>query len=112
MYCNGNAINLSTKKTDSAPFIEFMLQMILNTIKSSNSLLTLQVTPQVTPQVKELLSVLKSEMSRDELQAALGLQDRKSFSARYLKPALNAGLIEMTIPEKPNSRLQKYRVAK
>jgi hypothetical protein len=50
-------------------------------------------------------------MSRDELQIALGLQDRKSFSERYLKPALTAGLIEMTIPEKPNSRLQKYRLA-
>ncbi|WP_323815204.1 Fic family protein [Cellvibrio sp. NN19] len=49
-------------------------------------------------------------MSRDELQTALGLQDRKSFSERYLKPALNAGFIEMTIPEKPNSRLQKYRL--
>jgi Fic family protein len=96
------AINLSTKKTDSAPFIEFMLKMILTTLELS--------TPQVTPQVKELLIALKTEMSRDDLQAALGLQDRKSFSERYLKPALNAGLIEMTIPEKPNSRLQKYRL--
>jgi hypothetical protein len=49
-------------------------------------------------------------MSRDALQGALGLQDRKSFSERYLKPALSAGLIAMTIPEKPNSRLQKYRL--
>ncbi len=100
------AINLSTKKTDSAPFIEFMLQMIMNSIESS----TPQVTHQVTPQVKELLLALKGEMSRDELQIALSLQDRKSFSERYLKPALNAGLIEMTISEKPNSRLQKYRL--
>lgn len=104
------AINLSTKKTDSAPFIEFMLQMILNTLESFNSLDTPQVTPQVSPQVNELLIALKGEMSRDDLQVALGLQDRKSFSARYLKPALNAGLIEMTIPDKPNSRLQKYRL--
>lgn len=87
-----------------------MLQMILNTIESSNSLDPPQVAPQVTPQVKELLSALKGEMSRDDLQVALGLQDRKSFSERYLKPALNAGLIEMTIPDKPNSRLQKYRL--
>ena len=36
--------------------------------------------------------------------------DRKSFRERYLKPALDEGLIEMTIPEKPNSRLQKYRL--
>lgn len=79
-----------------------MLQMILSTINSP--------TPQVTPQVIELLKALKDEMSRDDLQAALGLQDQKSFRERYMKPALNAGLIEMTIPEKPNSRLQKYRL--
>ena len=42
------------------------------------------------------------------LQAKLGLSDRKSFRERYLAPALADDLIEMTIPEKPNSRLQKY----
>lgn len=84
-----------------------MLTIILNTIEASTPP---QVAPQVTPQVKESLLALKNEMSRDDLQNALGLQDRKSFSERYLKPALNAGLIEMTIPDKPNSRLQKYRL--
>ena len=49
-------------------------------------------------------------MTRGELQNALGLQDRKSFRERYLKPALAEGLIEMTLPDKPNSRLQQYRL--
>lgn len=40
------------------------------------------------------------------------LQDRKSFRARYLQPALAEGLIEMTIPDKPNSRLPRYRLAR
>jgi hypothetical protein len=44
------------------------------------------------------------------LQGTLGLQDRKSFRARYLRPASAEGLIEMTLPEKPNRRLQKYRL--
>ena len=66
--------------------------------------------PQVTPQVARLLFVLKDEMSRGEIQAALGLRDRKSFRSRYLAPTLDAGLVEMTIPEKPNSRLQRYRL--
>lgn len=73
---------------------------------------TPQVTLQVTPQVKQLISVIKGAMSRDELQQALGLKDRKSFRERYLKPALEQGLIEMTIPDKPNSSLQKYRLNK
>jgi hypothetical protein len=50
-------------------------------------------------------------MTRPEIQQALGLRDRKSFRERYLKPALQAGLIEMTLPDKPNSRLQKYRLS-
>jgi hypothetical protein len=69
-----------------------------------------QVGPQVTPQVGRLLEVIHGEMSREALQSALGLRDRKSFLDRYLKPALADGLIEMTIPDKPNSRLQKYRL--
>lgn len=44
--------------------------MILNTIESSSHLPTPQVTPQVTTQVRELLNVLKGEMSRGDLQAA------------------------------------------
>lgn len=70
-----------------------------------------QVSPQVTPQVAELIHILVGEMARDELQLKLGLRDRKSFVARYLKPALAAGLVEYTRPEQPTSRLQKYRLS-
>jgi hypothetical protein len=49
-------------------------------------------------------------MSREELQTALRLQDRKSFRELYLAPALEESLVEMTLPDKPNSRLQKYRL--
>ena len=100
------AIQESTQQTDSAPFIAFMLRMILETVTSSVP----QVTPQVAPQVSELLAVVNGDMGREALQSALGLSDRKSFRERYLRPALDDGLIEMTIPDKPNSRLQKYRL--
>ena len=49
-------------------------------------------------------------MGRDQLQSRLGLRARKNFRILYLAPALQQGLIEMTIPDKPNSRLQKYRL--
>jgi hypothetical protein len=100
------ALQESTRQTDSAPFIAFMLRMILDAVTTSAP----QVTPQVTPQVGELLMVIRGEMSRERLQSSLGLLDRKSFRERYLKPALADGLIEMTIPDKPKSRLQKYRL--
>jgi len=72
---------------------------------------TPQVAPQVTPQVVKLLRAIgTNERLRSELQERLGLSDRKSFRESYLAPALDAGLIEFTIPAKPNSRLQAYRL--
>jgi len=79
-------------------------------IQEARNAISGAVTPQVTPQVEQLVGILSGEMSRGELQVALGLQDRKSFRDRYLVPALAEGLIEMILPGKPNSRLQKYRL--
>lgn len=74
-----------------------------------------EVTPQVSPhdivpQIKELLTVLEYEMTRQEIQTKLNLYDRKHLRISYLNPALELGLIEMTLPDKPNSSLQKYRL--
>lgn len=99
-------LQASTNQTDAALFIEFMLRMIMDAVTTAAP----QVAPQVTPQVGQLLEVIHGEMSREALQSSLDLRDRKSFRDRYLKPALAGGLIEMTIPEKPNSRLQRYRL--
>ena len=41
---------------------------------------------------------------------AIGLRHRENFYRMYLLPAIDLGLIEYTIPGKPNSRLQKYRL--
>lgn len=71
--------------------------------------------PQVSPQVEALLAALSGEisrgMSRQELQDSLGLSDRESFRKAYLLPALEAGLVEMTLPDRPRSRLQRYRLS-
>ncbi len=99
------AIQESTQKTDSAPFIAFMLRMILDTVTSS----TPEATQEVTPEVR-LLSVLAGELTRQQLKEALGLKDDEHFRKAYLLPALDAGLIEMTIPDKPRSSKQKYRL--
>lgn len=58
-----------------------------------------------------VVSLLKDgALSRNELMALIGLRDRKSFHALYLLPSFELGFIELTIPDKPNSRLQKYRL--
>jgi len=100
------ALEKSTAHTDCAPFIEFVLRMILHACQN----LTPQVDPQVTPQVKQLISLIRGEMTRDELMQALSLNDVKNFRQRYLKPALSAGMIEMTQPDQPQSPTQKYRL--
>jgi DNA-binding XRE family transcriptional regulator len=81
--------------------------MLPATQKPANSI---PVTPHVTPHVKRLLTVIGGEMTRDGLLHALGLSDRKSFRKIYLEPAIKQGLVEMTIPDKPKSILQKYRL--
>ena len=70
---------------------------------------TPQDTPQVTECVERLIVAVQRETSRAGLQAALKLRDRRSFIDTYLKPALEAGLIEMTLPDKPTSRNQRHR---
>ncbi len=43
------------------------------------------------------------------LMAAVGISYRPTFLYSYLQPALNVGLVEMTIPDKLRSSKQKYR---
>ena len=69
-----------------------------------------QVTGQVAQEVISLLDCMNDEMTRAQIMDALNLAGRDNFRNLYLIPALETGLIEMTIPDKPNSRLQKYRL--
>ena len=63
----------------------------------------------VTEHVERLITALTREMNRPQLQDVLGVNHRQHFVAAYLSPALKAGLIEMTLPDKPTSRKQRYR---
>ena len=98
------AIRQSSADGESTAFVAFMLETILAAVR------TPQEAPQVTPQVRRLLSVLNGEMSLREILRALGLSDRKSLRQRYLLPALQGGYVEMTRPDAPSARNQKYRL--
>src|SRR5690625_5708392 len=62
-----------------------------------------QVADQATDQVKALLSVMINEHNRSELMDFLNLSHNHTFRQNYLHPAIEKGLIELTIPDKPNS---------
>ena len=61
-------------------------------------------------QVEKLVSILTGEMGRSDLQRLLSIKNRDYFRTDYLNPAISNGYIELTIPDKPNSQNQKYRL--
>ena len=93
-------------KADSTEFIIFMLglikQALIDIEEATCSLRTSQ------EQVKLLLEFCRVPRSRREMQELLGIEGRKAFNNNYLKPLLEEGKLTMTIPDKPNSRSQKY----
>lgn len=71
---------------------------------------SMQDSMQVTMQVEQLVVGLTGELTRDQLQYQLKIKNRDYFRKAYINEALNKELIEMTLPEKPNSKNQKYRL--
>jgi ATP-dependent DNA helicase RecG len=69
-----------------------------------------QVTGQVSEQLLQVVLASQGEHSRAALMEAVGLNHREHFRESYLVPVLAAGYLEMTIPDKPTSSLQKYRL--
>lgn len=80
------------------------------------------VTPVMTPvelpseallddvQRKVLSALVKGEMATVMLAKTVGVTQAKNLRRRYLRLLLDARYIEYTIPAKPNSRLQQYRL--
>ena len=58
---------------------------------------------------ERLLLFCEAPRSREEMMAHIGLKSRLHFQKQYLRPLLDEGKIEMTIPDKPRSKHQKYR---
>lgn len=103
------AINISNQSGDSTVFIEFMLKVIDETILDLLKSTTTE-TSRISLYVNRLLAVIQEgeELTTAEMMNKLGLKSRISFRENYLKPALENGLIKMTIPNKPTSKNQMY----
>ncbi len=110
-----DALGKADKMADSAVFVELMLEIIRDTLKDTTVVgrSTDQDTDQETDQdepINKLLSIIGNEtLSASELMERLGLSHRPTFRQNYLTPALEKGVIERTIPDKPSSKKQKYR---
>ena len=103
-----DALAISDNKADCTVFVEMMMQIIFDALNDLDT--TDQVSDQVSDQVEILLNCMGNEvLSATQLMQRLGLSHRPTFRKNYLNPALKNGLIEMTIPDKPNSKNQKYR---
>ena len=60
----------------------------------------------------QLLSVMSGEMTRREIRDALNLKDGWHVKKRFLDPCLERGWIEMTMPGKPRSPKQRFRITR
>ena len=105
---------LETYKKDCFVFTENFLRMSFpnewNLADEITTEVTTEVTAEVTTEVKALILAYKQISSREDLQRLLSLRNDSHFRKAYLKPAIEKGYIEMTLPDKPNSRFQKYRL--
>ncbi|MDP3042237.1 MAG: ATP-binding protein [Candidatus Omnitrophota bacterium] len=97
----------------SAPIFREDGGQFVQTLWRAKKNLPTQSPTQSTDPVKSVVLVLKQgERSSGELRQILGIKHRPTFRKNYLHPALKSGLVEITLPDKPNSRLQKYRLTK
>lgn len=103
------AISTSHKNGNSDVFIQYMLEAILETIKrlvkDSN-----QESSYLNIQAKKLYHLMEEGIpyTTKELMQETDMKSRASFKKHYLDPNLDAGLVEMTFPDKPSSRNQRY----
>ena len=94
---------------ESTAFIEFMLSQI-DRILDDVSAQVSEENEKLSEGIKRLLEVMEYDIpyTSKALMEKLGMKSREGFRRNYLHPAIKLNLIRMTIPDKPNSRNQRY----
>ena len=87
------------------------LEEILKTSQISSQISS-QVSSQVGSQVKKILHYCQVPRSKQEILTHIGLKPLNKNYVRHIQPLLKQHLLEMTVPDKPKSRLQRYRTSK
>ena len=103
------AISRCHTEGESTIFIEFMLSQI-DKILDDVSMQIHEDDERHTEYVKKLLAVMEYDTpyTAKALMQKLGLKSKETFRRNYLHPAEELNLIQMTIPDKPSSRNQRY----
>ena len=94
---------------NSDVFIEFMLDMI-DQILDEVILQINKSNADTSEYVKLMLDVMEYDVpyTSNAIMEALGLKSKEALRKNYIKPAIELGLIRMTLPDKPNSKNQRY----
>ena len=94
---------------ESTIFIEFMLSQI-DKILDDISVQISEKNEYLSESVQKLLEVMEYDVpyTSNALMEKLGLKAKEGFRRNYLQPASEMNLVRMTIPDKPNSRNQRY----
>lgn len=103
------SIEKSNKSGDSTAFIEFMLKMIDETVDEVlNS--SAQESKNISENVNRLLDVMEPDipLSANEIMRRLNIKSKETLRGSYLNPAIENGLVKMTLPDKPKSKNQRY----
>ncbi len=101
------------KAGNSTAFIEFLLAALLTALREAAASRPAgeQVDEQLSEQVGLILKACaQGPRTKAQLLASAGLANAYLNYKRHIQPLLQAGILEMTLPDKPNSRLQKYRL--
>ncbi len=102
------AFKISTSEGKSNAFILFMLEVINQAIKDIVND-SREHYNHLNIQINKLMQVMETyPQSAQQIMDRLKMKSRVSLRKNYLLPALEAGLIGMTIPEKPTSKNQMY----
>lgn len=106
---------VTTQVTPQAtPQVKAQQERALSELATILGLSTPQATPQVATQVAtqvaKVLTAADGPEPREVLQQAAGILDREHFRNAYLEPLLAAGWLERTLPAKPTSPNQRYRL--
>ena len=94
---------------NSNEFIEFMLLQIDRVL--ANVILQVKKFGNTSSEyVNRMLKVMEYDVpyTSNRIMEMLGLKSKETFRKNYMKPALDLGLVKMTVPDKPNSRNQRY----